>query len=82
VRVSGSHPKTGIAQNKSSKSGKFSAPKIRPSAHHDSPPIHHKFTIEKPRPAPHFLQKPQQKPRKLPPKKLRGFEAQIHPRLK
>jgi hypothetical protein len=60
----------GNAKNKSSERGSFLASKKRPSTHHDSPQNHHKFTIKKPRSARHFLQNPQQKPQKLPPKKI------------
>jgi hypothetical protein len=62
-------------KNKSEIRGKFSRTKTQPSSNHDSPRIHHKFTIEKPRSTTRFRQNPLQKPQnRLPPKKC---ESQV-----
>jgi hypothetical protein len=54
--------------NKVAKSGKFSSPKNSPSTHHDSPQIHHDFTIKTPRKTRYFsptpIKKSAHKPRK------------------
>jgi len=50
------------SENKHQKVGKLPALQISAFSHHVSPSIHHDFTIKKPRSAPHFSQKPLQKP--------------------
>ena len=48
-------------KNKLEKTGKFLASRISAFSNHVSPAIHHDLTIKKPRSAPHFSLKPQQK---------------------
>jgi hypothetical protein len=60
----------GKPQNKLKKSGVFFVDGKRASKPHDSPPLHHKFTIQKPHKCTHFLRKPTQKTAKPPTKKI------------
>jgi hypothetical protein len=60
---------SGPRENESGIRGIFFAIKKRPSTHHIYHAIHHKLTIQKPRSAPHFLQKPLQKHQNRSPQK-------------
>jgi hypothetical protein len=53
-------PESESPKNKSEIRGKSFVRKKPPSTSHDSPRIHHKFTIKKPRSATHFRQNPLQ----------------------
>jgi hypothetical protein len=57
-------PILGILQKKSSKSGKFSPPKITHSNHHNSPSIHHKLTTNSPSKNTTFSRTPLKNPSK------------------
>jgi hypothetical protein len=70
-RLAAKDSRRGIPKNKSVIRGTFFEDKKRSSTNHDSPRIHHKFTIKKPRSTTHFRQKPLQNNENPPSKKTR-----------